>query len=162
MSLGAVVTIEEPPLYILSKPIEYIVTEGGCWECISHPRSGYYLSISRNGKRDKVHRYVYELLVRPIALGISVLHRCDNTSCINPEHLWLGTQRDNVVDMYSKGRGVNNRGSKHGQAKLTEGQVSNIRSLYSRGISQVVLSSLFNITRATIWKIVHNRIWRSI
>ena len=162
MSLGAVLTIEEPPLYVLSKPIEYIVTESGCWECISHPYRGYYLSISRNGKRGTVHRYIYELLVNPIPAGLLVLHSCDNTSCINPEHLWLGTQKDNVVDMYSKGRGVDNRGAKHGRVKLTEDQVGNIRSLYSRGVSQVVLSSLFNITRATIWKIVHNRIWRSI
>lgn len=57
-----------------------------------------------NNKRVKVHRFSYEYFVGPIPDGMYVLHKCDNTICSNPDHLFLGTQKENVEDMIKKGR----------------------------------------------------------
>jgi HNH endonuclease len=83
----------------------------GCWNWKLHKDSIGYgrLKISL-GSRDKwrdtsAHRYAYELWIGPIPPGKSVLHKCDNRGCCNPEHLFLGTQQDNIRDMHAKGRG---------------------------------------------------------
>ena len=75
-----------------------------------------------------VHRVSYEIHAGPIPDGLDVLHRCDVPTCVNPAHLFLGTQRDNVADMDAKGRRRPARGERDGAAKLTEEQVLKIRS----------------------------------
>ena len=72
------------------------------------------------------HRVAYRLYVGPIPTGMCVLHRCDNPSCVNPDHLSVGTRTTNLEDMTTKGRRV--RGVSHGRAKLTEAAVLSIRS----------------------------------
>lgn len=67
-----------------------IVHGYGCWEV--------------DGRRERAHRWAWELFVGPIPEGMHVLHRCDNPPCVNPNHLFLGTQTDNVQDMDAKGR----------------------------------------------------------
>lgn len=111
MSLGAVLEIDEhrSPCY-REKPIEYIVTEKGCWECISHAvtPTTQYPRPQRNGQRISAHRYVYELTTKQIDEGLCLLHHCDNTLCINPSHMFEGTYSDNALDRELKGRGVDN------------------------------------------------------
>lgn len=111
LSIGAILDIEESlALFHTAKPIEYIVTERGCWECISHatgPTSRYPRPY-RNGQRIPAHRYIYELLFKKIKDGLLLLHRCDNTLCVNPSHMFEGTQKDNALDREAKGRGVDN------------------------------------------------------
>ena len=77
---------------------------GDCEVCISHPRSHGYPRLGRNGKVYRMSRYVWEQKFRPIPEGMLVLHKCDNHACINPDHLFLGTQKDNMQDMVKKGR----------------------------------------------------------
>lgn len=86
------------------KLIKYII-KNTCWECISYNRqdSGYIL-ISRDGKK-WLHRYIYELYNNKIPKNKEVMHTCDNRACINPEHLKLGTHKDNMLDMKNKNRG---------------------------------------------------------
>src|SRR6266511_2203659 len=69
------------------------------------------------------HRMAWEAAHGPIPDGLHVCHRCDVASCINIDHLWLGTARDNMLDKHAKGRSNNPRGEKHGRAKLLDVQV---------------------------------------
>lgn len=118
------------------------VTEAGCWEW-----QGYcdrYGIINVNGKSQKVHRVAWAWFVGPLQDGLCVLHKCDNPPCCNRNHLFIGTQRDNVIDCQKKGRlkppkcppekiarGDNNAmrkypgllsGEKNGRSKLTNAQ----------------------------------------
>lgn len=103
-----------------------IVTEKGCWEwprARNKPRGGYGQITTREpnyGKRHcyLTHRIAFELANGPIPEKMAVCHRCDNPPCCNPNHLFLGTKRDNWNDMFAKKR--NPRGSKHHWSKLTE------------------------------------------
>ena len=77
----------------------------GCWEHqgSTHPESGHSY-IFDDGSKRRAHRVAYELMVGPIPDDLCVLHRCDNPPCVNPGHLWLGTQLDNIADRDAKGR----------------------------------------------------------
>lgn len=78
----------------------------GCWEWLGARKPTGYGVFSRTDRSAvRAHRWAYEEFVGPIPAGMSVCHRCDNPPCVNPDHLWLGTQADNVHDMIKKGRG---------------------------------------------------------
>lgn len=85
---------------------------GGCMEYpISKDSSAKYPAMYFNGRSASVHRVVFEIFhCRPIPSGTFVLHKCDNPKCVNPSHLFAGTQRDNVRDMFAKGRARNGYG----------------------------------------------------
>jgi hypothetical protein len=113
----------------------------------------YYLS----------HRLSWILTFGDIPKGLYVLHKCDNPPCINPNHLYLGTQQDNVNDMYSKHRDNNLFGSKHGMALLTEDQVREILKLYDTGTIQIKqLAERYGISKTGIYHIVHRENWKHL
>lgn len=135
----------------------------GCWIWTGTPsRTSHCQFCAPNGKV-YVHRYAYELTYGPIPLGMFVLHRCDNPRCVNPLHLFLGTQRDNVQDCISKGRKpiihAGAKGLKNASAKLSEADVLNIRAESGTVIS---LAAKYGVTPATISKIRLRRTWRHI
>ena len=127
------------------------------------------------GRQTYTHRVAYELANGPIPDGMQVCHKCDVSSCINPTHLFLGTQRDNIHDMMRKGRGkypgalgnLNStrkhpeivQGENNGQAKLSEHLVVEIRRAYSNGKTQVVLAKEYGVGQAQISKIVRRESW---
>lgn len=88
-----------------------VADSSGCWNwTLQKDRIGYGRLKVQLGARDKfrftsAHRYAFELWKGPIPEGMNVLHRCDNRACCNPDHLFLGTQQDNMRDMHAKGRG---------------------------------------------------------
>lgn len=95
-----------------------------------------------------------------------VCHKCDNPSCVNPNHLFLGTISDNLSDMHAKGRGRKKEtytsGSKHHNAKLTKEQVSEIRSLYkSGGWSWVKLAQRFGISKRCAGRLLRMETYRN-
>ena len=92
---------------------------GDCWRWLGGTRKGYG-RFKLKGRMVTAHRHAYELEVGPIPDGLFVLHECDNPSCVNPRHLFLGTQLDNIRDRDKKGRHVACHGERHGEAKLTE------------------------------------------
>lgn len=77
---------------------------GKCWLWIGGIDSGWYGAFRFNDTKDHAHRVSWILHKGPIPIGLQVLHKCDISACINPEHLFLGTAEDNMRDMYAKGR----------------------------------------------------------
>ena len=102
----------------------------GCWEWaagrITDPRgkSGYgnfYIGAKDGKKIEAVaHRVAWELTNGAIPEGLKVLHECDNPGCVRPDHLFLGTQKDNIADMISKGRRADFSGIRNGRSKLRQ------------------------------------------
>ena len=105
------------------------------------------------------HRFVWEALNPPLLPGQCVLHRCDNPKCINPEHLFVGTQADNMKDMAAKGRGGAPRGEKHLSAKLTEEQAKYV--LASSAKSSVLAKEL-GTTYQTIYALRTGITWKHL
>lgn len=99
----------------------------GCWLWMRGCGAGGYGQIWV-GKNQYAHRASFETFIGPIPDGMWVLHKCDVPSCINPDHLFLGTNADNVKDRGAKGRHARQRGEEHGNAKLTEAEVIAIRT----------------------------------
>lgn len=111
------------------------------------------------------HRLSYELHFGPIPPGLSVLHRCDNPPCVRPDHLFLGTQRDNLADMRAKGREAGpgtrvNFGEQNGRAVLDWPKVIRIRQRHANGEQIKTIARDLGVGQTTIANIVHRRRWR--
>lgn len=83
---------------------KYIVDTNQCWVWKSAKRPTKSPNWWIDGKEQLVHRWSYEYFKGPIPKGLVVCHSCDNPHCVNPDHLWIGTQRDNIQDAKNKGR----------------------------------------------------------
>jgi len=133
-----------------------------CWEWQGKRNYGYGL-FSLRGETVRAHRMAYTLAVGPIPEGLLILHSCDNRACVNPAHLRLGTQKDNMCDRDDRNRRVVLRGEECTYSKLTSLQVLTIRSVYAAGgTSQSELGRRFGVCRATVNYIVHNKRWKSL
>src|SRR5690606_33099234 len=94
--------------------------------------------------------------------GMVVCHTCDNPSCVNPHHLFLGTPADNNQDRTRKGRTVAPVGEEHGLSKLTEKQVLEIRELANEGMTKAAIARQYGVDRGTIYHIVNRITWRHL
>lgn len=123
----------------------------GCWIWIGTDHgSSNYGTFAFSGKTFKAHRFSWELRNGKIPSGMSVLHRCDVGFCVNPDHLFIGTQLDNVKDMISKGRSNPPSGENHHRAILTESDIVEIKRLSSLGFSYPSLANVYGVHRSTI------------
>ncbi len=98
-----------------------------------------------------VHRLVYESIHEKIPNNMVICHHCDNPSCVNPKHLFIGTQNDNIIDMRKKGRAY---------SKLTRENVEKIREMHKLGFSTKKLSEEFKISGDQIRNVVNYKQWR--
>jgi HNH endonuclease len=145
--------------------IRIAILENGCWEWIGgvSAGTGYGIFCWRKGWAMSAHRASWLLHHPTIPDGLWVLHRCDNRCCVNPLHLWLGTQRDNMQDMAKKGRAVHVNGENCGRVKLTELQVLELRRLHAEeGLGCTRLGRLFGISERHAGCIVNRLSWRHI
>ena len=129
-------------------PIKYQINNNGCHICISHAldKDGYP-RVYRHNKNWRMSRYVWsQFNNREIPEGYLVMHTCDNPNCINPNHLRLGTHRDNMLDRQLKGR--TRKGSENGKAKLTEEQVYHIKFVATESAKE--LATGYNVSPYTI------------
>jgi hypothetical protein len=137
-----------------------IQEKNDCWLWNGSKLSDGYGAFKLNGKMVRAHRYAYEQYNGSIPDGLLVLHKCDTPLCCNPNHLFVGTSKDNTLDCVSKGRMP--VGSNHRGAKLTEDEVRRIRILFSEGHSFAKLGSEFGVTWVNIAKICHRETWKHV
>jgi len=136
--------------------------ETGCWNWDNSKSRWGYGHINVAGKIKLAHRVSYATLNGAIPDGLCVLHRCDNPACINPEHLFLGTNADNVADKVKKNRQSligQGKGEKHTMSKLTNKDVLNIRA---SSLSQNKLAAMYHTTQSNISLIRSRAHWAHI
>jgi hypothetical protein len=134
------------------------VTESGCWLWTEGTSSDGYGRMGIRGRGTlNAHRIAWELYKGPIPEGMQVCHTCDVTSCVNPNHLFLGTPFDNAMDMARKGRRAPpTKGSAQPNAKLTDDLVRYIRESPK---TFRVLSDELEVSMNTIYKVRARRLW---
>lgn len=151
------------PTPISERIWQYVNKTDGCWLwTASVDRKGYGKITVRTGEKTKwviAHRAVYELLVGPIPEGMHLLHHCDNPLCVNPSHMFIGTNDDNIRDMIAKGR--NNKGEDQHCAKLTESQVIEIRRKLA-SVDQKTLANEYGVTVGCIRAIRIRKSWKHL
>lgn len=138
----------------------YIINhESDCWEWVGAKASGYGC-FTWDGKIIGAHRFSYEHHFNFDCHGFFVCHKCDNKICVNPSHLFVGLNIDNVNDMVQKGR--QQRGAHHSQSKLSEQDVIFIKSELAKGTRQIALCVKYNVSRACISDIYKGKRWAHI
>lgn len=140
------------------------ITTNGCWEFIGAKDRRGYGRMFDGKESERVHRIAYEIFIGRIGDKF-VCHRCDNPPCFNPEHLFLGFSKDNQIDASSKGRsrGKWMPGVLSSNAKLTEADVLEIRSLYNPRIyTAKMLAKKFCLSVGCITKVIHNESWKHL
>jgi hypothetical protein len=142
------------------------VDEGGCWVWTGGHVPDGYGCIQVDGAARGTHRVAWEMAIGPIPDGLHVLHRCDNRPCCNPEHLFLGTNADNVADKVAKGRHRSDRlerGVERYNAVLDDGAVQAIRERYARGgVRQADLAREYGVTQQMISKVIRATRWAHV
>ena len=132
----------------------------GCWLWTGSVNVDGYAKFGRNGKWVSAHRVSYELKYGEIPDGMCVCHRCDVRNCVNPDHLFLGTHRDNMEDMARDG---SKKGERHHGARLTENQVVEMRLMYAMGqCSQKSLALHFGVSPTTVYRVVRRTGWSHV
>jgi hypothetical protein len=148
------------PRIPLSEKIERNITripESGCWIWMSTIEKSGYGRVCSGKKPFYAHRVSYEQKHGPIPNGMMALHHCDVKCCVNPDHIFVGTQQDNMTDKVRKNRQA--KGINHGNAKLTEDQVREIKSSSETSIK---LSAKFNYSASMIRAIKNGYIWKHL
>lgn len=133
----------------------------GCWLWIKKGDKDGYGSFWVNDfkKSIQAHRASYMIFKGIIPKGLLVCHSCDVTACVNPDHLFLGTAKDNVHDMYKKGRNRKLCGENNDNAKLSKENVLEIKKLLDNDVYQVHIAKAFNVSQPLISLIKTGKLW---
>lgn len=140
-----------------------------CWEWNAAKNPNGYGLIGLGSKKDgliKAHRASWIIKFGNIPNNMCVLHKCDNPKCVNPEHLFLGNQLDNVCDCISKKRHSQppvRFGEKNNKSKLSKADVIEIKKIFnSSNISQRKFAKKYNVSHGTIGAILRNKTWKEV
>lgn len=151
-------------LPLISKEVELkfwsrVEKSDKCWEFTGLKNKHGYGRFWFQKRPILAHRFAFEI-TKGSAKDLFVCHHCDNPSCVNPEHLFLGTPNDNMQDMISKGRSPYRKGESAPNHKLSQADVILIRSMYSGKHGDYTrIATLFNVSYKTISDIVNRKLW---
>lgn len=141
----------------------------GCWIWNGNPRKNGYCRSTFQRKNWYIHRASYHVFIGDIPKGYDVCHHCDNRRCFNPDHLFIGTRKDNMADAVKKGRqakgeklSVNRRGEKSVSSKLTNTDVLEIRKMNKLGVKTKEIALKFKVSADNIRRIIRRETWRHI
>ena len=118
-----------------------------------------YARVHFNGKDVTAHRLINEAKKGPLGRLVS-RHLCNNTSCINPDHLERGTQKDNIADMIRSNRQPCRKGSNNGNAVLNASKVMAIRARVAKGQTQASVARMYGVSANQVNLIVHYKVWK--
>lgn len=133
-----------------------VIDELGCWVFTGSCSKGYG-RISYKGNRVSIHRLSYSLYNGEIPDGMFVCHKCDNRKCFNPEHLFLGTNSDNLQDCAKKGR--HHHGNQHAMAKIN-GHTAQLIRLENGPQSKI--AEKFGISQSLVSNIMNRKVWKHV
>jgi len=134
--------------------------ETGCWDWVRSTIGGGYGVITWKRQHIHAHRLSYELINGPIPDGLHVLHSCDNPKCCNPEHLRVGTVKENMQDMRERMRGT--LGEKSSKSKLKNEDVIKILGMIEDGLSLAEIARRYSMDSQAISQIKYGKSWRHI
>jgi len=137
----------------------YTIAPNGCWEWTSYKSKKGYGTIFTVDGTILAHRYSWEKVNGPIPKGLFACHRCDNPSCCNPDHIFIGTQMENIQDCVAKGRRNTRKGTAVNTNKLTEEQV--LRVFYDTRLAKEVAKD-FGISHYTVAGIRLKKSWKHL
>jgi len=142
------------------------MSNGGCLVWTGKRRSFGYGILNANGRSLRAHRVSWELAHGAIPSGMVVCHRCDNPPCVNPDHLFLGTQADNMRDCFRKNRIFRFAGfkaSNHSCTKLSLNETDELRRLYATGwFRQMDLAEIFHVDQSSVSRVVRGDHWTAV
>lgn len=147
--------IQRLEMYSIPEP------NSGCWLWTKFVDKDEYGFIRNNGVRMRAHRFSYQYHKGNIPSGMVVCHKCDNPSCVNPEHLFIGTKKDNTQDMLNKGRNglTGARGESNGNTKLKE---LDIIDIIKSSKSYKKLAEIYGVGSSTIARIKKRQVWAHV
>ena len=131
-----------------------------CWMWTGSRTKAGYGQLSINAHKVYTHRLSLELHGTPIPPDALVMHTCDTPACVNPAHLRIGTDADNIADKVSKRRHIH--GDTHPRAKLRSGDIGEIRRLLASGLSQGEIATRYNVCPSLVSNIKTGRLWKSV
>jgi len=134
----------------------------GCWIWTAHKDKGGYGRLRIKGKDRRAHRFIWEVTFGSIPKGKFVCHHCDTPSCVRLDHLFIGTNQDNMDDKVAKKRQFIPKGILHSQNKLTEENVFTIRALGQQGVRQKNIAAKFGISQSQVSLILLRKEWKHI
>lgn len=148
--------------YIDRFNLKWKLEESGCWFWIGSkfPKGYGQVKLPKQRKQEYAHRISYMIHHGEILDGKHVCHKCDNPSCVNPDHLFLGTAHDNHMDMKQKGRHL--YGERNNQSILTDDAVRKIKQLLNDGLSQEKIARMFGVQQMQISRIKRGLRWSHI
>lgn len=135
----------------------------GCWLWAGNVNRKGYGNTGKivNGYKIRgAHRISYYLHNGPFDYNLNVCHTCDTPCCVNPSHLFLGTNQENTMDMVLKGRSA--KGSKTSKAVFVESDISIIKKKFDSGISCISIAKEYGVHRSTVYGILKNKYWKHV
>jgi len=136
---------------------KYTKRPNGCWVWNSQ---NSYPKFWTGAGYEKAGRYLWQK-IHKVALASSecVCHHCDNPRCVNPDHLFLGSHTDNMIDKAAKGRTFRGVGRLNGRAVLTKRKADAIRCLYREGFCQDEIAARYGVGQSTVSRIIRGKVW---
>lgn len=130
-----------------------------CWVWRGAQNGRGYGAVGVNGRMQGAHRIAYTLTYGPIPAGLLVCHRCDNPPCVRPEHLFIGTYKDNTQDAWLKGRPLGKPRGTQGPSKITFAAAQEIRALHAAGVSGMELSRRYGVKPSVVYPLLAGKTW---